>query len=68
MLAFIVSLDDFVITFFVSGAGATTLPVYIFSMIRIGITPDGECHLDHAAAGLGRRRLRLSFLLGRRFR
>lgn len=40
MLAFIISLDDFVITYFVSGAGATTLPVYIFGMIRIGITPE----------------------------
>ena len=40
MLAFITSLDDFVITYFVAGAGATTLPVYIFGMIRIGITPE----------------------------
>lgn len=40
MLAFIVSLDDFVITFFVAGAGSTTLPVYIFGMIRMGITPE----------------------------
>ena len=40
MLAFITSLDDFVITFFVAGAGATTLPVYIYSMIRTGITPE----------------------------
>src|SRR3546814_11320492 len=40
MLAFIISLDDFVITYFVAGAGATTLPVYIFGMIRIGITPE----------------------------
>ena len=39
MLAFISSLDDFVITFFVAGAGATTLPVYIFGIIRVGITP-----------------------------
>ncbi len=39
MLAFIVSLDDFVITFFVAGPGATTLPVYIFGMVRMGITP-----------------------------
>jgi spermidine/putrescine transport system permease protein len=39
-LAFITSMDDFVITFFVAGAGATTLPVYIFGMIRIGITPE----------------------------
>lgn len=40
ILAFIISLDDFVITYFVAGAGATTLPVYIFGMIRIGITPE----------------------------
>ena len=40
MLAFIISLDDFVITYFVAGAGATTLPVYIFGMIRIGVTPE----------------------------
>jgi len=40
MLAFIISLDNFVITYFVAGAGATTLPVYIFGMIRIGITPE----------------------------
>lgn len=40
MLAFIISLDDFVMTYFVAGAGATTLPIYIFGMIRIGITPE----------------------------
>lgn len=40
MLAFIISLDDFVITYFVSGAGATTLPVYIFGMIRVGVSPE----------------------------
>ena len=40
MLAFIISLDDFVISYFVAGAGSTTLPVYIFGMIRIGVTPE----------------------------
>lgn len=40
MLAFIISLDDFVITYFIAGAGATTLPVYIFGAIRIGISPE----------------------------
>lgn len=40
LLAFIVSLDNFVITFFVAGPGATTLPVYIFGMIRTGVTPE----------------------------
>ncbi|MDD2924077.1 ABC transporter permease [Rhodoferax sp.] len=40
LLAFISSLGDFVITYFVAGPGATTLPVYIFGMIRTGITPE----------------------------
>jgi spermidine/putrescine transport system permease protein len=40
LLAFTLSLDDFVITFFVSGPGATTLPVLVYSMIRIGVTPE----------------------------
>ncbi len=39
MLAFIISMDDFVITYFVAGAGSTTLPIYIFSSIRMGISP-----------------------------
>ena len=33
------SLEDFVITFFVSGPGSTTLPLYVFSMVRYGISP-----------------------------
>lgn len=40
LLAFISSLGDFVVTYFVAGPGATTLPVYIYGMIRIGITPE----------------------------
>jgi spermidine/putrescine transport system permease protein len=39
LLAFTLSIDDFVITFFVSGPGATTLPVRVYSMIRVGVTP-----------------------------
>ena len=39
LLAFTLSLDDFVITFFVVGPGATTLPVYVFSMMRFGSPP-----------------------------
>lgn len=39
LLAFTLSLDDFVITFFVAGQGATTLPIYIYSMIKFGSTP-----------------------------
>jgi spermidine/putrescine transport system permease protein len=40
LLAFTLSLDDFVITFFVSGPGATTLPVRVYSMIKFGVTPE----------------------------
>jgi len=40
MLAFVISIDDFIITLMVAGAGSTTLPVYIYSMIRTGITPE----------------------------
>lgn len=36
LLAFTLSLDDFVITFFVAGPGSTTLPVHVYSMIRHG--------------------------------
>ena len=36
MMAFILSLDDFVITFFVSGAGSSTLPVRVYSMAKTG--------------------------------
>ncbi|MFQ5406841.1 MAG: ABC transporter permease [Anaerolineales bacterium] len=40
LLAFTLSLDDFVITFFVAGPGATTLPVRVYSMIKFGVTPE----------------------------
>ncbi len=40
LLAFTLSLDDLVIASFVSGPGASTLPMYIFSKVRLGVTPD----------------------------
>ena len=39
-LSFIVSLDDFLITFMLADAGTTTLPVYIYGATRLGITPE----------------------------
>ncbi len=39
LLAFTLSIDDFVITFFVAGEGASTLPLYIYGMIKYGSTP-----------------------------
>jgi spermidine/putrescine transport system permease protein len=39
MLAFVISLDDFLITQFTSGPGSTTLPLYIFGQLRFGVSP-----------------------------
>lgn len=40
LLAFTLSLDDLVIASFVTGPGASTLPIVIFSKIRLGVSPD----------------------------
>lgn len=40
MLAFIISMDDLVITYFISGVDSTTLPVFIYGLIRRGIKPE----------------------------
>ena len=39
LLAFTLSLDDFVITFFTNGSGSTTLPIYVYGLLRRIITP-----------------------------
>jgi spermidine/putrescine transport system permease protein len=39
-LAFTLSLDDVVISYFTAGPGSNTLPLYIYSLIKTGITPD----------------------------
>jgi spermidine/putrescine transport system permease protein len=67
MLAFIGSLGDVVVSYFVSGPGATTLPVYVFSMVRMGVTPAVNAVstlLIAASVTL----LVISYLVGRRFR
>lgn len=40
LMSFTLSIDDFVITFFVSGVGVTTLPLQIYSMIKVAVTPE----------------------------
>ncbi len=40
LLAFTLSLDDFVITFFTAGPGSTTFPVKVYSMVRFSVTPE----------------------------
>lgn len=39
LLAFTISLDDFIVTSFVAGPGSTTLPIYVYGMIKFGATP-----------------------------
>lgn len=39
LLAFTLSLDDFVVTFFTAGVGATTLPLFVYGMIKFSVTP-----------------------------
>ena len=40
MLAFTLSLDDFIITYFTTGPGATTLPIYVYGLLRRIVTPE----------------------------
>jgi spermidine/putrescine transport system permease protein len=40
LLVFSVSIDDYVVTSFVAGVGATTLPLHIYSMVRSGLSPE----------------------------
>jgi spermidine/putrescine transport system permease protein len=40
LMSFTMSIDDFVITFFTAGVGVSTLPLQIYSMIKIAVTPE----------------------------
>lgn len=55
MLAFTLSLDDLVIASFASGPGATTLPMKIYSQVRLGVTPEinAVCTLMIAFVAIG---------------
>ena len=55
MLAFTLSLDDLVIASFTSGPGATTLPMKIYSQVRLGVTPEinAACTLLIAVVAAG---------------
>jgi putrescine transport system permease protein len=55
MLAFILSLDDLVIASFTTGPGATTLPIRLYSEVRLGVKPEinAICTLLLAVAALG---------------
>jgi spermidine/putrescine transport system permease protein len=40
LLAFTLSLDDFVITFFTTGVGTTTLPIFVYGLLKLSVTPE----------------------------
>jgi spermidine/putrescine transport system permease protein len=40
LMAFTLSVDDFVITFFTAGVGSSTLPLAIYAMLKMGVTPE----------------------------
>ena len=65
LLAFTLSLDDLVIASFVSGPGASTLPMYIFSEVKLGVTPamNALATLIIVAVSLG---LVAAWIIGRR--
>ena len=64
MLAFIISLDDFIITLMVAEAGSTTLPIYIYSLVRIGITPEVNA-VSTVLLGISIIVVTLSWMIGR---
>ena len=67
MLAFIISLDDVIITIMVAGPGQTTLPIYIFGQIRRGVTPEVNA-VSTILLAVSVILVTLFFLLGRRER
>ncbi len=52
MLAFTLSLDDFVIASFTTGPGATTLPIRIYSEVRLGVKPETNAICTLMIAGV----------------
>ncbi len=67
MLAFVVSLDDVIITLLVAGPGETTLPVYILGQIRRGITPEINA-VSTVLLGLSMVLVSIFFLIGNKKR
>ena len=65
LLAFIISIDDFIITLMVAEAGTTTLPLYIYGMVRIGISPEVNA-VSTVMLGISILVVTLSYLIGRR--
>ncbi|AGR68550.1 ABC transporter permease subunit [Burkholderia pseudomallei] len=65
LLAFVASMNDYVTSYFLAGAGMTTLPMYIFSALKIGITPKVNA-ISTAVIGLSSIQLLTVWVLGRK--
>ncbi|WP_232631591.1 ABC transporter permease [Methylobacterium sp. Leaf118] len=68
LLAFTLSLDDLVIASFVSGPGATTLPMRLYSQVRLGVSPEINAASTLMIATVGLVVLAASWLTARRGR
>ncbi|AOJ06998.1 ABC transporter permease [Burkholderia mayonis] len=65
LLSFVASMNDYVTSYFLAGAGMTTLPMYIFSALKLGITPKVSA-ISTAIIGLSSIQLLTVWVLGRR--
>ncbi len=65
ILAFIISMDDFIITLFVAEAGTTTLPLYIYGLVRVGVTPEVNA-ISSLMLAVSVIFVLLSFIIGRK--
>jgi spermidine/putrescine transport system permease protein len=65
MLSFIISIDDFIITLMVAPAGSTTLPLYIYGMVRMGVTPEVNA-LSTVMLAISLLFVSTSYLIGRK--
>jgi spermidine/putrescine transport system permease protein len=65
MLSFIISIDDFIITLMVAPAGSTTLPLYIYGMVRMGVTPEVNA-LSTVMLAISLLFVSMSYLIGRK--
>jgi putrescine transport system permease protein len=65
LLCFTLSLDDLVISSFVSGPGASTLPMVIYSKVKLGVSPDINALASLIVCGVGMLILSAGWLMGR---
>ncbi|KVA56632.1 ABC transporter permease [Burkholderia cepacia] len=65
LLSFVASMNDYVTSYFLAGAGMTTLPMYIFGALKIGITPKVSA-VSTVVIGLSTIQLKVVWIIGAR--